>query len=690
LNSRGKALSARNAVEYSNAVKSILSDIAAGNGSEAGVGVSQQTLPSIGSATKKYTPSFSSPAWNGDVLAENIDGNAVVTSTAWSAAAQLPLPASRNIFTYDPLAAAGSRGVEFKWSGLSTVMKAALSPTLIDGDLLVNYLRGDRTGEGLIYRKRTTPLGDIVNSTPALVFDQVDFYYEYLPYGFGGAAYRRFVRAKSLRQAQLFVGANDGMLHAFNDSTGAESFAFMPRSVLGSVNLLSKLDYSHRYFVDGPIQETDVFERSTNLWRNLIQATGGAGGKYVYTINVPVPYWAATSNTAPAALDAAASAPGAADIRWEVSDSTTGFGELGYVLTKPETGVTRDGTWITVFGNGYQSASGKAQLFIVNALTGALIKKIDTGVGSVASPNGLGGVGVVRDSQQQIVAVYAGDLAGNLWKFDLSSTSQSNWAVAFDGAPLFKAKNSAGQAEPVTAKPVFRAFPTGGVMVLFGAGKLFEQGDQSSTAGRTLYGVWDKVAIGDGAGTASDALADSSLLVTQNVTTAPVSGANSAVYRKLTVTPVDYATKRGWRLPLVIGVGERMVDDPQVRFDYVFMQSVTLTGVEDQCQSAKMIRRGYLLDPFMSGTLKPPFDVNGDGAYNYTDDANIVDLTGTGSNSVVAQTGSRTTCVGTNCTGAQTCPKSGLIIGAGSSGGIEACFGPNAIRRAWREIVTTP
>lgn len=701
LNSRGRALSARNSVEYANAIRSIIDEMSTMEGSDAGVGVSTTTLPPVGSSTKMYTPSFATPGWNGDVKAQFINAKGEATGTAWTAAGALPAHGSRRIFTFNP-AALGTKGVEFKWDLLSNSMKTALWGSTSGGEELVDYLRGDDTGEGTTRRDRVTPLGDIVNSTPALVSDLVNAYYEYLPpktgtTDHGAESYRRFVAAKKLRQAHLVVGANDGMLHAFSDADGTETFAFMPRSVLGSVKQLWNLDYTHRYFVDGPIYESDVYDKAAGRWRNLVQGTGGAGGKYLYTVRMPVAHWPATSSTEPTALTAAESAPGADDILWEINSTTSGFEELGHIVTKPETGVTRDGTWVTIFGNGYESTSRKAQLFVVNALTGALIKKIDTGIGSVAEPNGLGGVGVVRDSQMRIVAAYGGDLQGNLWKFDLSSSSTASWGVAFEGQPLFVARNADGDREPISAKPNFRAFPKGGVMVLFGTGKLFEQGDQVDTGARTLYGIWDKVVVGSGPGASTDVLTDSTSLVTQNVVTTPLADSVGGVYRKLTVNSVDYKTKRGWRLPLVIGEGERLIDEPQMRFDAVFMQTVTPANVEDDCQAAKLIRRGYMLDPFMSGDSPAPFDGNADG----TTESHVVDLDGTGENQVVMQTPTCTgshcetnpdpepPCTGLDCKRAK-CPKSGVILGAGAKGGIQACFGSDAIRRHWRQIVTPP
>ncbi|KAF5304606.1 hypothetical protein FQA39_LY18994 [Lamprigera yunnana] len=371
---------------------------------------------------------------------------------------------------------------------------------------------------------------------------------------------------------------------------------------------------------------------------------------------MPVAEWAVTSSTAPAALTKAQSAPGASDILWEISNTTAGFDELGYVLTKPETGLTRDGSWVpAIVGNGYDSKGGKAQLFIINALTGALIKKIDTGIagtGTQVAPNknGLGGVGVVRDMQQRIVAVYGGDLRGNLWKFDLSSTNQTDWKVAFDGKPLVVARDEDTRpGEPIFREAQLSCLPSGGVMdAVWTAHKIFEQGDCQGYWGSVALSIWT-VAVGSGAGprlrmplTKLQQLADPAGGHPRPISPEGVDGSTA----KLNSTPVDYKTKRGWRLALVIGAGERMVDEPQVRYGNVLMQTVTPASAADPCEAAEMVRRAYMLDPFMSGERPPPFDGDADG----NPESNNVDLEGTGPSTTLAQ---QPGCTGAQCDGGE-------------------------------------
>jgi type IV pilus assembly protein PilY1 len=637
VNSRGMYLSARNTDEYSNALKDIIDDIAAVNGSEAGLAVSAKTL-STTSTTKKYEAEFSSARWSGDIKAINLASTGLDSGDPpWTAAANFPTYDSRNLFSYNKLAT-GTKGVAFNWTDLSSTMQTTMlgGSTTITGADLVNYLRGDRTKETGILRVRASMLGDIVNSTPILVKDQVDGQYAFLPktsaFSAAQSTYRRFLVAKKQRNAQLFVGANDGFLHAFSDTNGAETFGFMPDSLLGKVKDLASLDYTHEYFVDGPLSEADIYDTSASKWRNLVLGGTGAGAKSLFAINVPVVSYPASATAVPAALTASQSAPGASDILWTISSADTtepnNFSELGYVLQPPEHGVMMDGSWVMIVGNGYESASKKAQLFIINALTGALIKRLDTGVGSSGTPNGLGGVRVVRNDKKQIVAAYAGDLQGNLWKFDFSSATQSNWAVAFSGNPLFKTT----AIEPITAAPTYTLHPNGGVMVLFGTGQLFATGDDSTTAQRALYGVWDMVKLGAASTVATDRITVPETIVAQALSSSALTGTTGLFYG-LTVTPVDYQiqlatetrpaymTKRGWRLPLTVGSGQRLVDNPEMAGGMVLMQTVTPSISQAACTASSLTRYGFLLDPFMMGSTQPTFDTNADGVFTAADNA---------------------------------------------------------------------
>ena len=447
---------------------------------------------------------------------------------------------------------------------------------------------------------------------------------------------------------------------------------------------LSQTPYDHQYYVDGPTIESDVFDSSfgtTGGWRNLVIASGGAGAKNIFAINVPVP----SSPTGSGTLTTTLMPPGASDILWE-NTNTGNFAELGYLMQTAEVGLMRNGQWAVIVGNGYESASGRAQLFVIDALTGELIKRIDTGIPVAGGGNGLSGVRVVRDLQQRIVAAYAGDLMGNLWKFDFSSTSSANWAVAFGSTalvpkPLFSAVNRNGQVEPFTAAPTYVVHPLGGTLVLAGTGKLFETADTNNTQERTLYGLWDQVKVGDDSSVATYAIAGTATLVLQQlsvtVTVSAGTPAQSVTYYTSTNNTVDYATKRGWRFPLTVQAGQRMIYDPQVALGRVFFETIVPGAAVQTCQATNGIGINFVLDPFSgaAGTGGPTFDTNGDGFIDNNDLTSVIGYqTGAdGSDGILIKPGGKS---------------QGVTVSPNTSRLFQG--DRNSIRRTWRQIFSPP
>ena len=598
VNGRGKLLNAKSASQLNSAVNQLMGDVGAKEGTQSGVAVSTASLTS---STKKYTPSYTPITWTGNLTAYSLDptsGNQ--SGVAWQVetlvstdplsgaktfSSIIPSAATRNIFVGNG-ATSGNRAVPFKYSdmssaGLTSAMTGTVSTELID------FLRGDPTNEdtsattsstAAIYRGRPTRLGDIINSTPVFVKDTLDMYYDELPAATAGqSSYRAFVNTKKQRpEGMLFVGANDGMLHGFRDGIaseatvvepgGIEKFAYVPNALLPTLNQLADKSYVHRYYVDGPNIETDAYFTSGGArWANIVIGTTGAGAgapgipgtsprTAVYAIDVT------SLNTNTTSLDAS-------KVLWEVGSSNTDFSELGYVLSDVQTGPTLDGSWVAIFGNGYESKSCKAQLFVVNIQTGALIRKIDTGAGDcTAAKNGLGGVTLVRNAKQQIIGAYAGDLGGNLWKFNLNNSSPGTWGVDLGGNALF----TAGSSQPITATPSViylssTSNPAGGYMVVAGTGKFYEVSDITTTAQQSLYGIWDKTSFGAAIIPPGAALTSKNLLVEQTIGAAQT-GADNNTYFEISRNPVDYvgtttpsvtAARRGWYTSLP-NTGQRM------------------------------------------------------------------------------------------------------------------------------------
>lgn len=603
INGRGELLNAKNSSQLTTGMNKMFTTIAGTPQTLSGVAVSTTFLKN---GTRKYKPEYIPGSWQGRLSALELDATTgndkVPTNVYWQVEqgvdasgdpiSTIPAAASRNIVT---------------WSGSSAVAFSA-SATGLDTDL-VSYLRGDSSKElrkaGGVYRNRESKLGDIVNSSPAFVLNNVDLSYEKLSPAQGD--YRAFVAAKAARtEGVLFVGANDGMLHGFRDSTGVESFAFVPKALWPKLVQLSVPSYGsgstlHQYFVDGPNIETDAF--LGGVWKNVLLGTTGAGAKAVYALDVTNPVSMTASN-----------------VIWEVNSSNTGFGNLGYVLSDVQAGVLASGEWVAIFGNGFGSSSGAASLYVVNLQTGALLKEITVD----SSGNGLGGVRVVRDATQKVIGAYAGDLKGNLWKFDLSGSSASAWVVGLSGSPLY----AAGSSQPITATPAVLPHPNGGYMVTFGTGKFMEEADKTIPASyvQRLYGVWDKQVFGSA--TVGVPLTGTGSLIQQTISTVTAGTPAVNYYAITTLIPAwgDGVTGvRGWYINLP-NSGQR-VAYPVERLSSTgtFVLASTLSpassAAADACvQTGSGSGWAYIIDGVTgSGSTKRVLDTTGNGVVDGDD-----------------------------------------------------------------------
>ena len=273
ITSNGQYFSAKDGASLALSMRAALSDIRSREASEAGIAAASPTLVAD---NRKYIPSYRSGDWSGEVSAYKLDAEGKVSDKVWTATSKLPAAADRNIVTWD---AGAKAGVNFKWGDMNSTHRG----TLTDGsESLVNFLRGDATLEGSSYRDRISPLGDIVSSTPLLLGGVAAQDFGYSSLSTGGSAYAAHVTAKRKRANLLFVGANDGMLHAFQGSDGVEAFAYVPSAVFGKLSKLAKPDYGstahpHQFFVNGPQIEADAYlklgSESSASWHNLVVGT---------------------------------------------------------------------------------------------------------------------------------------------------------------------------------------------------------------------------------------------------------------------------------------------------------------------------------------------------------------------------------------------------------------------------------
>ncbi|WP_295444242.1 PilC/PilY family type IV pilus protein [uncultured Thiodictyon sp.] len=410
-------------------------------------------------------------------------------------------------------------GVGFAYANLSESQKAALdtnSQAIVDmcGIERVGYLRGQSANEGAgtftcanppantiaKFRNRATGiLGDIINAKPVLVgkpaagFADVDH-----------PGYAAFASRYAGRAPVVYVGSNDGMLHGFDASVdvntntptttaGKELLAYVPSAVYANLSRLTDSRYlsGHRYFVDGSGMMadaciTDCTSAAAAQWKTVLIGGLGAGGKGFYALDVTNP----SNFTVPKADEV---------VLWEFTSSDDEDLGLTYnsAPTDPIIGQAKqiakfqNGRWGVIVGNGYNSANGKAVLYVLflsgptgfsHAWLAADYVKIEADAGP---DNGLSTpVPIDSNGDGLVDKAYAGDLRGNVWRFDLSARTPRTWGKSL----LF----AAGTSQPITVAPTLSLHPAAGVMVLVGTGKYLEKSDNSTDiAGQTYYGIQD-------------------------------------------------------------------------------------------------------------------------------------------------------------------------------------------------------
>ncbi len=566
----------------------------------------------------QFTTADTNQDWTGDLGAYPIDpATAQVdtspTSAIWSASARLDAAdwdTGRLIATWDPMARTAT---PFRWTpalapnGISatTALGMSLSTFAPDpsGQDVLNFLRGKSAQEKRFsgqFRNRTHKLGDIVDSAPLYVGKPASFTQT--------AAYFTFARAHSNRSPVIYIGADDGMLHAFDATTGTERFAYVPNGVFNNLVKLANPYYNqnHLFYVNGSPQAADV-QFSDLSWHTLLVGSEGAGGKSLFGLDVTDP----DSITTEPKLAAA--------VLWEITDA-----DMGYTLSTPAFANTTGG-WRVLVGNGYNSPSQKPFLYALDPQTGAVTAKVDlcaavAGACNSTLPNGLSSV-VAINSYGQIAApvdtVYAGDLQGNLWRVDITNSSPVAWTVKV----IFQARDAGGNVQPITTTPAVTLNPQFpamlGTMVMVGTGQLLGFSDLTTTATQTLYGIFDPPTVaGPPLGFAG--IPTRSNLVQQIMSTASAGGVSVRV--ESSVSAVTLPAKRGWYVDFTLASGERMVTDPRIEAG----GGVVLTTYQPNTNSC--LGGGYawlmVLNYATGGSFSlPELDVNNDGKLNSADTA---------------------------------------------------------------------
>lgn len=508
--------------------------LAIGNSSGAFTTSFSASLPQVATTgTGSYSTRYDATTWTGEVTASELRFDAAGTPTVvsplkWTFSERLQKQLAdtgwdtdRRVITWNGTLGGGG-GVPFRSSGNSRMSDADLA--LLDpsytapGDKAsyVNYLRGDKSNEVVDtngrYRARSKPLGDIVGSrvrpvgAPSFPYSDAT-----------NPGYAKFKADNATRRTVVYVGANDGMMHAINGSltadpnAGKEMFAYVPRALLNgpknpatpNVDGLASLgnpNFVHHYMVNATPTVYDIdFARTpdaagvrpaespispTPAWRSVLIGGLGKGGRSYYAIDVTDPDAMARNE-----IDAAGK------VLWEFSHPA-----LGYTYGEPIVTKTVKYGWVVIFPSGYNNSDGKGYFLFVNPRTGALLETVTTGSGTPAASAGLAHANafVLDASDGTADALYAGDLLGNLWRVDLTATTGPYQSLNSTLPPnpvklaVLTDASTAGNPQPVTSRPAIEVHPaTKKRFVMVGTGRLLDDSDIASTQGQTFYAIVD-------------------------------------------------------------------------------------------------------------------------------------------------------------------------------------------------------
>ena len=662
----GKSYSVFTADQIQRAFDAALSDVVSASGNDAGVAVSgaSSSVSTIEGALK-YTVDYKTLDNSGDVKAWKLDANGSNASISpmWSAALAFPQPANRKMSTWS---SSSTGALLLNHNTLMSSLPADVKTPLLGSNGLIDassadfikYLRGEEgisNPLGETYRRRSSLIAASVNAPPVFVGGRLNMGYDRSNSAVSGkTSYAGYITDKGLAPGTIYAPTNDGQVHVINaaDDTltppqaiknangtirpGVELWSYLMKSSLGKMEKFSNAAYDFEYVLDGPVVEGDIYNSTADRWeQNVFGSQGRAAVGGVYGLYAPI------DKSDPSNINRI---PNEQGYRWDVT-----YTGMGYITTPAVSGQTKSGDWVVLVSSGHYASPKAAGLFVLNAVTGAQLAFIQLPAG-FDFKRGLGAVTAVRDASRQIVAAYAGDDGGNLWRFDLSGTSPSTWGVSYN-KPLFTTPGN----QPIYVAPAWtphpgdgQAFNTGsapgcisgrsvtaadgstydqqcGAMVVFGTGMMMDADDKINTSVQTIYGIWDKTPIGTPNPYTLNTITKSELLaqtIDATVTAGAGISADKSFYKVSNNIP-DWKVNKGWYLDIgVLGktgsnpTGERVIGDVFNLGSNVFVSSVTpdtASATAETC-TVKASPPNYLygLDA-LTGGLKRAFDQNGDG-----------------------------------------------------------------------------
>jgi hypothetical protein len=465
----------------------------------------------IGIDTVAFRGVFENVTWQGNLFAYSVaDDGRITQDPLWSALDKFTeLEADNNYWKRRKIYLRSSSGnrQEFEWSKLTQQNQEYLRSRDI-----VNFIRGDRSNEGLTIRRRESILGAIIRSNPVYVGKpKADI---------NTLSYKIFATENASRTAIVYVGANDGMLHAFNAATGKETWAYIPSMLVSSLADLADEPYSLRHYVDGDLNVQDV-KLPDDRWRTVLVGGLGAGGKGLFAVDV--------------------TSPAAPEFLWE--KQADGDDDMGHIYRSSSLVKLPDDQWYAVNGNGFNSVNGNALLYLIDVGSGD-VKKATVGSNAM----GLSAPTLIdTDSNGTADFAYAGDLQGDVWSFNLADLDNIITRRVYKG----------NIDQPISLAPVIARHALGGYWVVFGTGRSYTVGDNDNKV-QALHGVWDK---GSEAAIESDDLLSRTLSMnidyTYRIDEDDPETAVTEVVRTYSNASTPVGNKAGWRIDLP--AGERLL-----------------------------------------------------------------------------------------------------------------------------------
>lgn len=583
----GSYFSVNDAQGLREAMASALVDISSAPGSGGGAVIADSLLQA--GSSRYYQTRYDPAGWSGSLQAYVLDAQGMPERELWSTDQTLrPGQSSGRLQSWrwgDAQQPGTSLALDGNgYSRLSADQRAALDAaatsaglqTESGGQLLLDWARGQRVAD---LRQRRQLMGDVLNSTPTLL--------SAVPAAVTSSdSYQRHLSKRKALPELLLLGANDGFLRAF-DASGRQVYGFLPATLQTRLGDWARPDYArggrHLSGVDARIGMADI--ELPQGWATLAASGLGAGGKALFALQVLAP---SASYAEPQVL-------------WEVNAEQPGWQNLGHIYAEPKL-VRAQGQSLLLTGNGYGSAQGTAALLVVDALTGQLLHSIEVNSRAGESEaNALAGLTLQHGESGELIAAFAGDQHGQLWKFDLSDGDYRNWSVAHGGSPLF----TAAPGQPISVAPLLHPSAAAlGDLLLFGTGQFLQPADLINTDSQAFYAVLDTLNPPSGGLTPAH-------LQQQRVLSEQTDVVSGRSVRLTSAEPVDWTRQYGWQLSLP-DIGEKVSRAARIKDSRVLFNSGFIVGDDsDPCVTQA---GGWLMSLSLdSGGMLPVATMDSDG-----------------------------------------------------------------------------